>query len=1499
MVDDDTGVSCEGCDFRINGELCSSCTLVTCEAEDDAPFQALKVDCTNLHQGATMDLCNEAPDQDIFKVFTGDGFDECQASRPWTPREICEYELPFAEESGFKCDCVSSDSGQIPHTKLDCALECFLCDPERSVCGRMEYAELYENANDYTTVTQTFEYKRGRTESVTFQRTGCYLNEDYYYDCSGCIFEVDGQQCDSCSIVNCNEGTDDEHQAPRIDCGNLIPGAAMDLCEDPTPSGLFTVFNSELTTDCSGDIESSVMGACAKSIPTIEAANARYGYKCSCQPHQFGESNQAIFHCEPRNCQFCNSEGDICGVRELTEDFREEGIPSAVLETFQYTLGRSEKLSFAKTNCIGGTCTGCVMHIDDQPCSSCSLEICGDGDDGEPQLPRVDCENIIPGATLDPCKEDSMSDLLLPFSPGEFNVCTRQPPVRPFCEASRESFPTNGSIILGSTVGVEFDGTQACFSDIASPGLWYTVEGEGNPIKASTCSSKTNFNTRISVFTGSCDALECVGESINDHQCHFDAISAHSITWFGEEGVQYHVRVHGVDEEVGDFGLRIQSGWQIDFGSNIPLPANNACEQARDPFTTSRHSRVTGSTMGASSEGACEASTPGVWYILETGEVSSGHKNIMVSTCSEEAHSKHSISVLHGEDCGSLVCVEELPRSECEGGTSVSWTAEPEEKFYLYIHVEEDSEAGPFELQVIQAPLIEHDECTGAISIPIDGRGAVGGTTHQAGADAPTHDGDQSCGLSTGKGAGVWYTVNGNGSYLRASTCSEGTDHPTSVLVFSGACDDLQCVVGDNGSQKCEESPFNGATVTWLSEVDTTYYILVQSRNPDASGNFHLQVSEMQPASNDACSNSIGLLPLNDTVIVGSTYNATRDFPAGSWCGTTLNYQGTWYHYEGKGLGVTVSTCNVATSYEPSLSIFDGSCGNLTCVDDVAPSIESCPWGESGATISWYGEQGRTYYVYVHGFAGFNAVGTYGLTIEEFPVAAVNDFCHMATPLLTHGAQSIVSSDVSLAAVDTAGSNFCGVPISSPGLWYKITGTGDETSASLCSDGTTSTMAISVFKGSCGNVQCVTGKTFESNCDALAGSRRTLQGEGFQSSAGPATWLTEAGETYYILVHNGGHLGNETATAGPFELSVATSSPAQSACRKMALAIQEKSHTNLCECLTDPFFGEVTLSCDDTSCTRCNRGKSVCYGNEKLGRSFDESGLVVSQWESFQYSFGRSETFLLEHDKQKGECRAIVDGTACNSCEIVTCDDGTESKSIDCQNIEVGAQLVHCGPSGPVLADETVLEGKFGLGFDKCAGDGDDIDDLLSIPFNPICSESIPIVPDLPGVWGSTLAPTATKSLNPMPLCEIQSNAPGVWYRVVGTGNNLAASTCSVRTDYSTAMAVFSGDCSKNRLSCLESSASDLSCSAFGGWESLAEDAHGGSMIAWASEAGVTYYIYVFGSSDEEAGLFELTVTTVDYIPKKGSGSTSPTSSLFLLACTSLLTATMVLLWHM
>ncbi len=88
--------------------------------------------------------------------------------------------------------------------------------------------------------------------------------------------------------------------------------------------------------------------------------------------------------------------------------------------------------------------------------------------------------------------------------------------------------------------------------------------------------------------------------------------------------------------------------------------------------------------------------------------------------------------------------------------------------------------------------------------------------------------------------------------------------------------------------------------------------------------------------------------------------------------------------------------------------------------------------------------------------------------------------------------------------------------------------------------------------------------------------------------------------------------------------------------------------------------------------------------------------------------------------------------------------------------------------------------------------------------------------------------------------------ANGVWYRVVGTGNRLYASTCNPVTNLDTKIAIYQGPCGS--LACRGDDDDDPGC------------ASGATLstIEWNSSAGVTYYILVAGSTE---GNFRLDIS--------------------------------------
>ena len=191
----------------------------------------------------------------------------------------------------------------------------------------------------------------------------------------------------------------------------------------------------------------------------------------------------------------------------------------------------------------------------------------------------------------------------------------------------------------------------------------------------------------------------------------------------------------------------------------------------------------------------------------------------------------------------------------------------------------------------------------------------------------------------SGSGIGHWYTIMGTGQPLRATTCHGGTATPASLVVMDGSCDFLFCVVGDVGTASCDQGSAaalssTAATVTWISELDTMYFIRVSPHEnfetvTDAElAVYELSVTEFVAVDNDNCTNAIEIvLPdrsspsssANETtgnttsgatssptvVAFGSTWNATKTFDYNEYCGAPLEYPGTWYKLVGRGSGKT------------------------------------------------------------------------------------------------------------------------------------------------------------------------------------------------------------------------------------------------------------------------------------------------------------------------------------------------------------------------------------------------------------------------------------------------------------------------------------------------------------------------------------------------------------------------------------------------------------------
>jgi hypothetical protein len=562
--------------------------------------------------------------------------------------------------------------------------------------------------------------------------------------------------------------------------------------------------------------------------------------------------------------------------------------------------------------------------------------------------------------------------------------------------------------------------------------------------------------------------------------------------------------------------------------------------------------------------------------------------------------------------------------------------------------------------------------------------------------------------ISTASFDGAWYLLIGTGLSLRVTICVDGTKVPPSIVVFQGFCPvggestGLECIVGDHGSQqRC-------ATVTWQAEIDAKYFIWVTGE----SGYFELSVTEMGPLPNDTCSSAttIGLSSFPGALVAtGSTSNATRDFPNGMVCGVSLDYPGTWHQIEGTGSAITISSCTNATNYHAAISVFEGSCDELLCVAGMDDSIDFCEFGVAG-TVTWLGHSGTIYHVYIHGAEGFdNSVGSYGLTATESPVVQSNDFCQQATEISSSGAA--ISGATNNATMDTIKSTHCGVPIVAPGVWYKVEGNGQAMQVSICSNVNT---AVSIFTGSCDNLQCVTGKSSTCNNpiqDVASSSRlRPRQFQAINSTVGLSdalSWLSQEGEIYYLFVQ--GNSAGSASSVGSFRFDLTPVPTSTFYCQKLFTQYKEDHEYHdgsmTCDCV-ESGDGKVSLMCSST-CLHCNTLSTVCVEKESFGTTVSATADSVFRWESYRYVAGRNETLLVEYTENNSTTTCAVtvnDSLACSKCQLVSCMDGSQGLAVDCQNWEQGAFFVDCpGSLSPTLVEGNILEGLFGEGFDQCA----------------------------------------------------------------------------------------------------------------------------------------------------------------------------------------------------
>ncbi len=549
--------------------------------------------------------------------------------------------------------------------------------------------------------------------------------------------------------------------------------------------------------------------------------------------------------------------------------------------------------------------------------------------------------------------------------------------------------------------------------------VWYSFSTNSSKlVQASTCDN-ADFDTQLTVMSGSCEASTCV--TYNDQACGDQSL----VTWYAETNTTYYIMVHGFREASGTFGLTLLEASQNDVITTAVKLEDGAV--------------VAGTTAGANSTekppecGNVDLSGDGVWYEIENiagfykAELLLGYTDFLGQ-----------VAVYRNVD-NDLIC----DRGSSTG--SVVWLAEATQKYNVYVTGTNET-AGDFDLFLGRN---KDASCTFATRVDPNSVGYLASTTFENPQNV------ESCGYTGYHTApGLWFSVIGTGEMLEVSTCGSLLDLDTQISVFGNSCDALECIGGTGQDFPCGA---NGS-VRWQTEMGEVYNIYVSGR-ASRVGDFILNINEAPVADGYTCDGSLPM-ELGTTTFQSNTTGAPSE--SVDLCSGPRAVRGAWHKFVGTGTTMKFSVCNDGTDFDARVSLFTGSCGQLSCV---ANTESVC--GENDEILVTT-HVGMDYYLFVHGSDSVS-IGNYLLTIEE---AQINDSCGVSSPLELTGSPQYFGSTLS-ASNSTAIGCSGEAMVESKGLWYSFVGTGEQISLSTCASETDFSTDIRVYSGSCSEFVCI------------------------------------------------------------------------------------------------------------------------------------------------------------------------------------------------------------------------------------------------------------------------------------------------------------------------------------------------------------------------------------------------------------------------------------------
>lgn len=459
-------------------------------------------------------------------------------------------------------------------------------------------------------------------------------------------------------------------------------------------------------------------------------------------------------------------------------------------------------------------------------------------------------------------------------------------------------------------VDAENDGfVTVCTEGNMNDGLWYTVEGTGSTIVIKVTPEDEDYDLELGVFSGSCDALECVGTSDSTGSGAPETFSFQS-----EEGIIYYINIghwsSSTDNPEGNFTIEVDS---------FEVPVNDNCGGAIE-ITSFPYSNEQTDGVAATADGLVEACVnyemnDGLWYTV----VGNGNNLEITVTTGEE----YDIAIgVYTGDCGAFSCVEVV--DEVSSGEEFLIIPSSEVGTVYYINVGnydwfDDLPEGNFTIEVDSVVPPDPADCSPAAIFPLN----------------------EAIDVPVGALEFTW-EVPTTGGPVDSYDFYGGTTTPLTEADFIGNFEE------------------NSASIQ-LTGFSTVFYWKAVPRNIGGQASDCIEWTfttvEAPPVpENDACdtATAITAFPFTDNIDATSATNNEGSIVV-TECGT-LN-DGIWYTVEGNGSDIVVSATSLG--WDGELAIYTGSCGDFTCYDSVDDELEDDP---EVLTIT-ESEIGITYYI--------------------------------------------------------------------------------------------------------------------------------------------------------------------------------------------------------------------------------------------------------------------------------------------------------------------------------------------------------------------------------------------------------------------------------------------------------------------------------------------------------------------------------------------------------